>query len=76
MRHDSAGLSINSVELADLEDAYHLLPDRALQGEPFGNYMWRSPATHAQGPANGSSDIFSFGIVVRRIVISAFLLRV
>jgi hypothetical protein len=33
-------------------------------GRQAGNWMWRSPEAHAQGPLNKPSDIFSFALVV------------
>nr|POE75149.1 cyclin-dependent kinase 6 [Quercus suber]POE94772.1 cyclin-dependent kinase 6 [Quercus suber] len=52
------------VQLTDLEDSVHLPPGRAVLGAQVGNWMWRSPEAHAQGPVEKPSDMFSFGIVV------------
>lgn len=40
-------------------------PGTAIMGSQVGNQLWRSPEAHAQGPVDSSSNIFSFGIVVR-----------
>ena len=55
---------VNSVQLADLEDAAYILPGSDILGAQVGNQLWRSPEAHAQGPVNSLSDMFSFGIVV------------
>ncbi len=55
---------IEQVQLADLEDAVYLPPGSDIVGIQAGNWMWRSPEAHAQGPINKFSDIFSFGVVV------------
>lgn len=39
-------------------------PGSAILGRQLGNWMWRSPEAHAEGPMNTFSDVFSFGIVV------------
>ncbi|KAF2768659.1 kinase-like protein [Teratosphaeria nubilosa] len=50
--------------LADLEDAAHLpRPESAVVGAQLGNMMWRSPESHAMGPIQQPSDMFSFGLV-------------
>jgi hypothetical protein len=59
-----AGVQVDKVCIADLEDAVRLEPGRVLKGAPLGNYMWRSPEAHAEGPMELPSDLFAFGIVV------------
>lgn len=59
-----AGPEIGEVSLADLEDSAHVPPGRVLKGAQLGNWMWRSPESHAMGPIEKPSDMFSFGIVV------------
>ena len=61
---DANCLKIEQVQLVDLEDTVHLPPGRVIMGAQVGNWMWRSPEAHAQGPVEKPSDIFSFGIVV------------
>lgn len=62
---------VKEVRLADLEDSVHVPPGAAIVGRQKGNWMWRSPEAHAEGPVNKPSDLFSFGIVVS--VIRPFL---
>lgn len=63
---------IDQVQLADIEDAVHLPPGRHFVGRQAGNYMWRSPEAHAEGPIGKPSDMFSFGVVVsRRTIVCA-----
>ncbi|KAK2759986.1 hypothetical protein FQN54_002722 [Arachnomyces sp. PD_36] len=57
------GLTVEKVQLADIEDAAHVPTDSSIVGKQVGNMMWRSPEGHAYGPVNKPSDIFSFGIV-------------
>ncbi|KAK2768557.1 hypothetical protein FQN54_000413 [Arachnomyces sp. PD_36] len=60
---DTKGTEIESVQLGDIEDAAIVPPGSAILGRQLGNWMWRSPEAHAEGPMNTFSDIFSFGIV-------------
>jgi serine/threonine protein kinase len=60
-RKDAA---VETVQLGDIEDAAIVPPGCAISGRQLGNWMWRSPESHAEGPMNTPSDIFSFGIVV------------
>ncbi|SMY28943.1 unnamed protein product [Zymoseptoria tritici ST99CH_1A5] len=59
----SRDTDFQQVQLVDLEDTVHLPPGRATMGIQVGNWMWRSPEAHAQGPVEKSSDMFSFGLV-------------
>ncbi|KAK0925656.1 hypothetical protein LTR29_018015 [Friedmanniomyces endolithicus] len=74
-KESATGTDIELVQLADLEDAAHLPPGTAAMGAQLGNWMWRSPEAHAQGPIEKPSDMFSFGVVciyaVTRLVIFA-----
>ncbi|KAF2461759.1 kinase-like domain-containing protein [Lineolata rhizophorae] len=56
-------MEFERIQLADLEDAAHIPPGSILEGAQLGNWMWRSPEAHAQGPVGKASDIFSFGVV-------------
>lgn len=60
--HD--GIIIERAQVGDLEDAAHIPPGSHMVGKQAGNWMWRSPEAHAQGPVNKPSDIFSFALVV------------
>lgn len=60
------GLVVEQTQLTDLEDGAHCpLPGNFI-GAQLGNWMWRSPEAHAEGPINKPSDIFAFAIVVSR----------
>lgn len=61
---DTRDITVQKVQLADIEDAAYVPPRSNIVGKPVGNWMWRSPEAHAQGRVNKPSDIFSFGIVV------------
>lgn len=65
---DDSEMIIDKVQLADIEDAVHLPSNRRMVGKQVGNYMWRSPEAHAQGPIGKSADMFSFGVVVSRTI--------
>lgn len=58
------GVEIEQVQIADVDDAARVPEGSAIQGMPFGNWMWRSPEAHMSGPAKKPTDIFSFGAVV------------
>jgi len=64
MEQNEAAAEIREVRLADLEDSAHVPPGKVLRGAQLGNWMWRSPESHAMGPIEKPSDMFSFGIVV------------
>jgi hypothetical protein len=59
-----AGVQVDKACITHLEDAVRLEPGRVLKGALLGNYMWRSPEAHAEGPMELPSDIFAFGIAV------------
>lgn len=56
--------SITDVRLGDIEDAAIVPPGCGISGRQMGNWMWRSPESHAEGPMTSPSDIFSFVVVV------------
>ncbi|OJJ87487.1 uncharacterized protein ASPGLDRAFT_64598 [Aspergillus glaucus CBS 516.65] len=56
-------IKLERVQLGDLEDAVHIPPESHMIGKQAGNWMWRSPEAHANGPVNKPSDIFSFVLV-------------
>ncbi|EFE29951.1 uncharacterized protein ARB_03292 [Trichophyton benhamiae CBS 112371] len=67
--------SITDVRLGDLEDAAIVPPGCGISGRQLGNWMWRSPEAHAEGPMTPPSDIFSFAVVCiyavhRRLIFS------
>ncbi|KKY22822.1 putative calcium calmodulin dependent protein kinase [Phaeomoniella chlamydospora] len=57
------GIVVERTQLTDLEDSAHCPPPGNLIGAQLGNWMWRSPEAHAEGPMNKPSDIFAFAIV-------------
>jgi serine/threonine protein kinase len=59
---------IKQVKIADIEDAAYVPKGRVISGRQFGNWMWRSPEAHASANVHTPSDIFSFGLVVSRLV--------
>lgn len=63
-KRDQDGITIERVQLGDLEDAAHIPPGSHMIGKQPGNWMWRSPEAHAGGSVNKPSDIFSFALVV------------
>ncbi|KAK2733738.1 hypothetical protein FQN57_001965 [Myotisia sp. PD_48] len=62
-KEEGGGITIDKVQLGDLEDAAIIPPGSAMIGKQAGNWMWRSPEAHARGPVNKPSDIFSFALV-------------
>lgn len=58
-------LTVQRVQIADIEDAAYVPDYCAIVGRQVGNWMWRSPEAHACGRVHKPSDMFSFGIVVR-----------
>jgi len=47
---------VTEVRLADLEDSAIVPQGSAIIGRQMGNWMWRSPEAHAEGPMNKPSD--------------------
>ncbi|OJZ92141.1 hypothetical protein ASPFODRAFT_55764 [Aspergillus luchuensis CBS 106.47] len=62
------GITIDKVQLGDLEDAVYIPPGSSMLGKQAGNWMWRSPEAHARGWVNKPSDIFSFALVCIYVV--------
>ncbi|KAJ9375779.1 hypothetical protein DTO063F5_9176 [Paecilomyces variotii] len=62
-KRDKDGITIERVQLGDLEDAAYIPPGSHMIGKQPGNWMWRSPEAHAGGSVNKPSDIFSFALV-------------
>ncbi|EFR04876.1 serine/threonine protein kinase [Nannizzia gypsea CBS 118893] len=58
--------TIIDVRLGDIEDAAIVPPGCGISGRQLGNWMWRSPESHAEGPMTSPSDVFSFAIVITR----------
>ncbi|KAA6413530.1 MAG: serine threonine kinase [Lasallia pustulata] len=56
-------IKITQVQLTDFEDSARVPPGYNILDKQVGNWMWRSPEAHAQGPVNKPSDMFSFGVV-------------
>jgi serine/threonine protein kinase len=57
-------ITVEKVQLADVEDAAYVPESCVIRGRQLGNYMWRSPEAHASAAVQKPSDIFSFGLVV------------
>ncbi|KUI66996.1 Cyclin-dependent kinase 6 [Cytospora mali] len=70
------GSEVTEVRLADLEDSAIVPQGSAIIGRQMGNWMWRSPEAHAEGPMNKPSDMFSFGIVCLYAVLKRVILYV
>ncbi|GKZ22531.1 hypothetical protein AbraIFM66951_006485 [Aspergillus brasiliensis] len=62
------GITIEKVQLGDLEDAVHIPSGSDMLGKQAGNWMWRSPEAHARGRVNKPSDVFSFALVCIYVV--------
>ncbi|PLB47152.1 kinase-like protein [Aspergillus steynii IBT 23096] len=56
-------ISIDRVQLIDLENAAYLPPRRCIKGMLAGNDNWRSPEAHLKAELNKPTDLFSFGVV-------------
>lgn len=63
-QYPDGSITVQKVQLADLEDAAYLPSGTAVIGKQAGNQMWQSQEAHACGPIHKPSDIFSFAIVV------------
>jgi serine/threonine protein kinase len=57
-------ITVEKVQLADIEDAAYVPENCVIRGRRLGNYMWRSPEAHASAAVQKPSDLFSFGLVV------------
>ncbi|KAJ8117623.1 hypothetical protein OPT61_g1209 [Boeremia exigua] len=56
-------MTVEQVQVADIEDAAYVPEDRVIKGRQVGNWMWRSPEAHASAAVHTPSDMFSFGLV-------------
>ncbi|KAK2781483.1 hypothetical protein FQN53_000574 [Emmonsiellopsis sp. PD_33] len=56
-------MTVEQVQIIDLENAAYLPQGRCIKGMLAGNDNWRSPEAHFKGELNKPSDIFSFGTV-------------
>lgn len=59
-------ITVSRVQLADIEESKYVGKGYALDNWEAGNWLWRSPEAHAACQVSWRSDIFSFGLVVRR----------
>lgn len=57
-------ITVEQVQVADIEDAVYVPKDCVIRGRQVGNWMWRSPEAHASAEVHMPSDMFSFGLVV------------
>ena len=64
--NDCEEICVERAQLTDLEDAAIVPEGHYIMGKQTGNWIWRSPEAHAMSPVDKSSDMFSFGIVVRQ----------
>lgn len=63
-RGTGADMTVDQVQIIDLENAAYLPKGRCIKGMLAGNDNWRSPEAHLKGELNKPSDIFSFAAVV------------
>lgn len=63
-RHVDQEVTVEQVQITDLENAAYLPKGRCIKGMLAGNDNWRSPEAHFKGELNKPSDMFSFGAVV------------
>lgn len=62
---NSAGhISVQEVQISDLEDTVIVPPGKWLRGPLCGNAIWRSPESWCRSRQNQASDVFSFAIMV------------
>jgi serine/threonine protein kinase len=61
------GVTVEKVQVADIEDAAYVPEGCVIKGRQVGNWMWRSPEAHASANLHTPSDMFSFGLVVSSI---------
>ncbi|KAF2254365.1 kinase-like protein [Trematosphaeria pertusa] len=57
-------ITVEQVQVADIEDAAYVPKDCVIKGRQVGNWMWRSPEAHASAEVHTPSDMFSFGLVL------------
>ncbi|DAA79010.1 TPA_exp: Uncharacterized protein A8136_2795 [Trichophyton benhamiae CBS 112371] len=62
-RGTGADMTVDQVQIIDLENAAYLPKGRCIKGMLAGNDNWRSPEAHLKGELNKPSDIFSFAAV-------------
>ena len=70
------GLTIQTVQISDLEDAVLLPPGKNLKGCLCGNQLWRSPESWARARQNTPSDMFSFGVVAICVMLNDMIFQV
>ena len=58
------GVTVQEVQIKNLEDAVYIPPGLHMIGKQAGNWMWRSPEAHARSSVNKPPDMFSFALVV------------
>jgi serine/threonine protein kinase len=63
-RGSGGEVTVEQVQIADLEDAAYVPNDSVIRGRQVGNWMWRSPEAHVSAEVHTPSDMFSFGLVV------------
>ena len=63
-QEQTGDITVEQVQLADIEDAAYVPEGSVIKGRQVGNWMWRSPEAHASAAVHTPSDMFSFGLVV------------
>jgi serine/threonine protein kinase len=66
-KEQDESVTVEKVQVADIEDAAYVPEGCVIKGRQVGNWMWRSPEAHASATVHTPSDIFSFGLVVSSI---------
>ncbi|GAD92988.1 predicted protein [Paecilomyces variotii No. 5] len=69
-------VTVNNVQISDLEDAVILPSGKWLRGPLCGNAMWRRPESWCRSRQNYASDVFSFGIVMIYVILNEMIFRV
>jgi serine/threonine protein kinase len=68
--HDGQGNKfVTDVALGDFDIAYQLKDNESIRTpHAQGNAMWRSPEAQAGSGVSKASDVYSFGLVVSRLI--------
>ncbi|KAI9930660.1 hypothetical protein ASPWEDRAFT_171284 [Aspergillus wentii DTO 134E9] len=74
---DTAGqVTINDVQISDLEDTVIFPTGKWLRGPLCGNAIWRSTESWCRSRQNQASDVFSFGIIMLYVMLNEMVFRV
>ncbi|KAH9872956.1 hypothetical protein J1614_005351 [Plenodomus biglobosus] len=69
-------MTVEQVQVADIEDAAYVPEDSVIRGRQVGNWMWRSSEAHASADVHTPSDMFSFGLVCIYAITKCVILAV